>query len=294
MVQSLLDKYNYTTVPTATIVGMLVSFIVAIALPIVLLIIWKKKSGAKVSMFFLGALTFIASALIVESIVNNIIFKLTNNALTNNIWLYAVVGGIMAGLFEAVGRYIFMNCFMKGENLCKKNGIMHGIGHGGIESIILIGVAQVSNIATAVLINSGLFATTLEQSASLLSADVVEQSIAQTSALWAGDSYLFYLSGIERISAIALHISMSYLVYRAVKDKKITKLFAAIGIHALFDFTAAILSNFFGAVATEIALIAFSAVVSTIVIKAYRSEQEDEPMAAILMAAENNNNADEK
>ena len=64
----------------------------------------------------------------------------------------------------------------------------------------------------------------------------------QLSALWTTPAPLFFVSGIERISAIILHIGLSLLIYRAVKAGKCrTAAFTAVlayGIHFIVDFFA--------------------------------------------------------
>ena len=66
--------------------------------------------------------------------------------------------------------------------------------------------------------------------------------MSQLSALWTTPAPLFFVSGIERISAIILHIGLSLLIYRAVKAGKCrTAAFTAVltyGIHFIVDFFA--------------------------------------------------------
>ena len=55
----------------------------------------------------------------------------------SNIWTYGLFLGFTAGLFEEVGRYLAFILILK--NLDWKNAVAFGIGHGGIEAILLVG-----------------------------------------------------------------------------------------------------------------------------------------------------------
>jgi uncharacterized membrane protein YhfC len=49
-------------------------------------------------------------------------------------WLYAVLGALLAGLFEETGRFIAFKFLLK-KRTDRKTAISYGIGHGGFEAI---------------------------------------------------------------------------------------------------------------------------------------------------------------
>ena len=118
------------------------------------------------------------------------------------------------------------------------NAFMYGVGHGGIEAMILIGLAMLSNIVSSVMINSGAMAASL----AALDADTAAKTAASLSALWQTPSAYFFLSGLERVIAITLHISLSLLVFRAVKYGEKKYLLLAYFFHFLVD-AASVLIN---------------------------------------------------
>ena len=249
------------SVPAANIGGMIFSLLIAIGLPIALCIIVKVKMKAKMSSVFIGAATFIVFALILEQILHVIVLR--NTGIAKNIWLYALYGGLAAGLFEETGRYLAMKFVMK-KNLDKQNALMYGVGHGGIESILVVGLAQFSNIATALMINSG-------QAESLFAA-FDEATMANIAQLWQLPAYQFYISGIERIAAIFLHIGLSYLVYRAVKEQKMKFFFLALALHVLIDAVVVAASSFLPIVLIEAILLVAVAVLIYYVCRMYGKE----------------------
>ena len=60
----MLTGMEVQTVSGAAIFGMVVSLIISVGLPIALLVVWRKKSGAKISTFFIGVVTFVIAALV--------------------------------------------------------------------------------------------------------------------------------------------------------------------------------------------------------------------------------------
>ncbi|MGN0424385.1 MAG: YhfC family intramembrane metalloprotease [Acetatifactor sp.] len=260
-----MDATVVQIVPGASIAGMAVSLIISVTLPIVLLIVWRRKTKASFSSFFIGAGIFILFALILEQILHSVMLGLTGTVLRDNIWLYALYGGLAAGLFEETGRLTAMKFFMKNPD--KKNAIMYGIGHGGIEAILITGLNMISNLATSMMINAG-------QLESILAplGDEKQTLLAQLSALWTEPSWKFYMAGVERISAVMLHIVMSYLVYMAVKNKKIVWYVLSVLLHAVINAGTILLAQALPVWTVEAILLAVCAALIIAVKKQYLKE----------------------
>ena len=80
---------------------------------------------------------------------------------------------------------------------------------------------------------------------------------------------------------MALHICLSYLVYRAVKDRRILIFFLAILIHAAIDGVVVILPGVGCPTwAVEIILALMTAALAFFTVKAYRKEGETADKAA--------------
>lgn len=200
-------------VPGASIAGMVFSLIVSFALPIGLFVYAKKKLGAKAAPFFIGCSVFFVMVLMLEAAIHRIVFQLAGEALTGSVILYAVYGGLMAALFEETGRYIAMRFLVKPMDF--SNAFMYGAGHGGVEAMLLCGVASINNIVSAVMINSG----TMSAQLATLDAEKAADTAAALSALWTTPSLTFFAGGVERIIAVVLHLSLSILVFQAVRKK---------------------------------------------------------------------------
>ncbi len=255
-------------VSALAITGIIFSAVIAIGLPIVLLVLVKVKLHTRAADAGIGALTFVLFALVLEQISHSIALGLGKEALTENVWLYALYGGLAAGLFEETGRFVAMRFWMK-KNLSRESSIIYGVGHGGIEAILIAGLTCISNLITALMINSG----QIENAFSSIEDGVGKETAIQgLSVLWTTPGYLFFMAGIERITAIALHICLSYLVYRAVRYGMKKYWFLAVALHFLVDAATVLLSNSVPLAAMEAVLFVSVGILAAVVRKMYLTE----------------------
>ncbi len=256
------------TVQVASMIGMCFTLLISFGLPIGLMLYAMNKLKAKMISFWIGAATFVVFALVLEQLLHIGMINLFGEALTGNILIKAIYGGLAAGIFEEVGRFVSMKLFMK-RFLNKENAFMYGVGHGGIEAMIIVGLTTVSNLINSYMINTGL----MEKSLELFDSDIKQQTIDQLSLLWTTSPVDFYMAGVERIVAITLHISLSYIVYRAVKDGKIQLLFLSIALHAFADFVTVLVAGYAPVIVVEIVLIVIVSIIAVFVYKKFSAEQ---------------------
>ena len=259
------------TVSALSIAGMIVSFIISIVLPVCLCIYGCRKMKARLSSFFIGCGIFVVFALILEQILHAVVLTAAGTKLTDNLLLYGLYGGLAAALFEETGRFIAMKFFMKNK-LDKKNAWMYGAGHGGIEAILLIGLTYISNIATALMINSSQLDTIL----GTLDESQRTATIEALSALWTTPGYQFFLGGLERIFAITIQISLSVFVYYGVKNSKKIFIVLAVFLHFLVDFSSVILSDKIPVWGIEIVLCFMAVIIGAIAFKVYNIKETEE------------------
>ena len=229
---------EFGTVSTLSLTGMVFSFIISLGVPITLFILARKKLKASGMAFVIGGSVFVVFALFLESLLHSFVLTTTGTLLTGNIFLYGLYGGFAAALFEETGRLIAMKLYMK-RSLNKENAVMYGIGHGGIEAILLVGLTYVSNLLSALMINSG----ALQASLDLLDETTRQTTLEQIKVLWETPSWQFYMAGVERLITITLQIALSVLIYKAVTAKKRTYCFLAFGIHFAVDFVTVVITG---------------------------------------------------
>ena len=221
------------SVPTLSIALMAVAMVFAFAVPIVLLVYYKKK-GAQILPFFIGCAVFIVFALILESLVHNLVLKglPVGEKILGNTLLYALYGGLMAGLFEETGRFVAFKTVLKKRQDNDRNALMYGAGHGGVEAILMLGLGYASNLVVAAMINMGL----ADKLTAGLSGDMLSQVQGIFDTLTTTPASTYLLAIVERCVAIATHISLSVLVWFAAKKPGKLWLYPlAILLHAALD-----------------------------------------------------------
>lgn len=250
------------TVPTASIVFMAISCAIAFAIPIALLVYFRRKKGADVFPFFVGCAVMLLFALFLEAQVHSIVLSSgIGAAIRGNIWLYALYGGAIAGLFEETGRFIAFKTILKSRQGRDANALMYGAGHGGLEAAALLGLTMIANLSFSFMINTDNTAALTESlsSAELAQFDAVYQG------LLAAPSYQFLIGSVERIFAVAIQISLSVLVWFAAKKQGKGYLYPlAILIHLAVDAVAALLSGMGMPVLLTEAVVGVMAVLSVV------------------------------
>ena len=229
-------------IPAGTLAFMVLDIVLGFAVPVCLAWWMIKKYKVRLSTILIGAATFIVFALVLEALVHKIVLGGSLGATIQGKTLYyALYGGLMAGLFEETGRFLSMKFLMKKEPTTVLPGLAYGAGHGGVEMLIVFGFSMISNLVMAVMINAGQLETIVAQTPAEAQ-EQVRTAAVKLAELRAGDLLL----GLwERISALILHLSLSVLVWAAVrKGGKWLWLFpAAILLHAGVDAQAVILSK---------------------------------------------------
>ncbi|MBQ6821840.1 MAG: YhfC family intramembrane metalloprotease [Bacteroidales bacterium] len=250
-------------VPVSSLILMAVGAVLGIAVPVCLAIWLMRKYRARLSTILIGAGTFIVFALVLESIMHQLVLKSPDGpAIMGNTLLFAVYGGLAAGVFEETGRFLSMKFLLKKEPSTALPGIAYGIGHGGAEMLIIFGITMISNLVVSALINAGLsgilFAKVPEDAAAQLQAQLNQLQTVGAGTL---------LTGLwERISALVLHLGLSMLVWVAVrKGGKWLWLFpAAVALHAIVDAGVVMLQKSVGMVPLELIVSAEAVAVATI------------------------------
>lgn len=224
------------TIPALSFVTMALALLAGIAIPLTLLLVLTKKHGCKKLPFFVGCATFFLAVIVLESAVHALVLGgQRGHTLMSKPLLYALYGGLMAGLFEETGRFIAYKILHKKSD-DDKTALSYGAGHGGFEAFYLLVVSMITNLVFGIMIKTGntevLFAKADEATAAAITSTL--QTLCETKPT------LFLVSILERVGAVAFHMAASVLVWFAVKNPKRLYLYpVAIILHALLDMIAA-------------------------------------------------------
>ena len=148
-----------------SIVSIIVTLFISFILPLAFLVgyaLRHKKQGIW-SAWLLGALGFFVPQILIRFPILTALSR-TDGFLAfaqNHTLIYGFALAFTAGLFEVVGRYAVARMLKK--NLTYRRALAAGLGHGGIEAIIITGLAYISNLVFVVMLQTGGFEATLAQ-----------------------------------------------------------------------------------------------------------------------------------
>lgn len=220
---------------TQTIAALVIGAALAFIIPIAAVIIFKLKNReASLISALVGAGTFIVFALVLESLLHQVMLPIVQGS---NV-AYIIYGALAAGIFEETGRFAANKLIMK-NNYSTKNAIMMGLGHGGIEAIIALGITLIGLAGSAIMVNSQGLETTI----AFFSSENATSAEALRAQLESLTSYGFANMAVgvyERIIAMIFHVCMSVIVYIAASQKgKLWFYPLAVLLHAGLDTFAA-------------------------------------------------------
>lgn len=212
-------------VSNVSIAAMVFSLMIAFLLPIGLCIYMCKGKKASVKSFFVGGLIFFFFQGVTRIPLLQVFSKTEGyEVISSNIWILAIFLGLSAALFEEFGRLFGFKVLLK-DRLDWKNAVTFGIGHGGVEAILLVGFSNINNIIYSIMINAGSFDSTIGAALPGGMGETIKDQLINMSPA------MFLTGGIERVFAISLHIAFSLLVIQTVIKKDYKYLLYAILIH---------------------------------------------------------------
>jgi uncharacterized membrane protein YhfC len=226
----------------------LLNVLLMVAMPLALGVILARRSRVEWRTFLFGAGAFIGSQIFHLPFNSYVLSPITEGlGLPGSggglpLLLYAILFGLSAGVFEEVARYLVYRIWMR-ESRSKWDGLMLGAGHGGLESILLGGLAGFALFQAITYRNADLSA--------LVPVDQLDLARAQLEAYWAAPWYDVLLSAAERLFTLCFHLSAALLVLQAFVRRNPVWLALAIGWHAILDTVVVFALVTWGAYAAE-------------------------------------------
>ena len=221
--------------------------------PVAIFIICRRRMTLAVRNILIGALVFFVFSQVLEKALHIYLLKLnpaTAAWLTGSAILYAIYGCLAAGLFEEIGRYLGMRLLVRPTGN-PGTAVAYGIGHGGIESILIGALALGQTFVLALMLNAGTLDTALGPSVTPAVLAQLRAGLEQLSVL------PVVLGCLERLVSVLVQIGLSLIVWRAVEQRQPSWLVLAIALHAAVDFPAALFQvRWLSMVTTETILMA--------------------------------------
>lgn len=221
-------------ISNSTIAGLIIAALLCFIIPIGAIIFYKLKNReASILNAVWGALGFFVFAMVLERLLHMVMLPIVQQ----NVWAYAFYGAFAAGIFEETARFLVFKTVMK-KNTSPKDAVMYGLGHGGIESILVGSVNLITFAVIGILVNSVGVDEVLKITGAVDEATIAAAA-QQIEALARQTFGMCMVSVLERVLAMVLHLSLSLWVFRAAREKGKLWLYpAAILMHAAVDFPA--------------------------------------------------------
>ena len=225
-------------IPTLSFITCGITLFVSLVLPVLVLIVLSRKWKLNhiPSAWFLGALGFFIPQMLIRTrMLNGFAANPGFQSFAENHYiLYCLLLAFTAGAFELAGRYGIAKVLKR--DMTFRRSLAAGLGHGGIEAMILIGVTYVNNLIYMVMIRTGTFDATIAQAAA---AGVdASQLYAIQDALVSTSPWMFLLAGYERLLTMVCHAAMSLTVCWGVwKGRPGKSMIACLIFHTLLDCT---------------------------------------------------------
>lgn len=242
--------------PLTTIIVLIAVALMTLLVPLGVMLFLRRRGGTWTA-FLVGAGTFVLFAMILEPILHNLVLRSpAGAAIQGNILLYGLYGGLAAGLFEETGRLLAFRFVLK-NHPARITALSYGIGHGGIEALLLVGLTMVSNLILGLSHAAG--------------TPLPEEAAAAAEAILTVPAALFLWGGLERLSAMALHMALSVLVFASVRTGKRWLFPAAIGVHAAVNFAAVTANAHLPVAATEAVVMLLTVLAALWAARIYRA-----------------------
>ncbi len=233
---------------------LIASYVAAIAFevffPIIVGFFIHRRFGARWKFFLFGMLVFFVSQIILRIPLVQVTQSFLGNALqTSQFLLYTwfFVLAITAGLVEEIGRYLGYRFLIK-EDKTWEVGLMYGAGHGGIESMLLVGGLVLLGLINIIVISVTDYSTVTLPPDQVAAIQAARQQIAGL------DWWIPLLGAYERFITIFFQIGLSILVLQTFLRRSLSWLVLAIALHALVDFVALVAVPLIGTIWVEVVL----------------------------------------
>ena len=226
-------------VPALTVIACAVTLLISLVLPVAVLVVYacKNRRQGILSAWLLGAAGFFVTQVLIRIPILTVLQSQSwfVGFAQDHLFLYAFGLAFTAGLFELAGRFAVAKLLSR--RLDHRRSLAAGLGHGGIEAILLIGMTYVNNLIYIVMINSGYFDYLVAQTAGL-GVDISQLELIRAQLVGMAPG-MFLLAGFERLLAMTGHAAMSMLVCYGITHRKTgVCTLLCLAIHTLMDLTA--------------------------------------------------------
>lgn len=242
-----------------------------VAMPLALGVLLSRRRGLPWRLFVVGAVTFLIAQVLHlpfnARVLGPLLIRLGYASAESGLPLLvvALAFGLSAAVFEEGARYLTYRYWLRDARTWSQ-GLMFGAGHGGIEAILLGGLAAYGLIQAITYRGADLSAIVPAENLPLVQ--------AQLDAYWALPWYAALLGALERAFALCIQIGLALLVLQTFVRRSLRWLLAAMIGHTIVDALVAFGVGTWGVYITE-GLVGLCALLSLGIIRVLRDHPGD-------------------
>lgn len=198
------------------------TLIVTLGLPIAAGFWLKRKLNVSWRIITYGAMAYFVAQSLLTLLLSgvNALFGQAELTLSENPLLMIVLSVVLAAVLGVIVRWLGMK-YLKNEALDRlAPAIGVGLGYGGVETIILVGVPMLTTFVT-MMSNLNL---------DPLTSNLDPGIIAQLQELWQTPWYVPLAASFERLSALVMHLTVTVLILQVFLRRQWYFLLAAIAV----------------------------------------------------------------
>lgn len=216
-------------VPQLAIPFLIVSLLISLIVPIGFLIYFRRAYNISYKTILIGVGVWIIFTQVLEKLFHILIISTT--PILHYPILFSFYGAVAAGIFEEGGRLLAFTKILKKKQEWQ-DGVAYGIGHGGIESLLLGALSSFQTILLYRLIQNGSF--------NQIKSHFSQQVLISLHAALALPAYTYLFIGLERVFAFFMQLVLSLIVLYSIRTRKWKYFVLAILFHVVFDFAPAL------------------------------------------------------
>ncbi len=267
--------------------AMIFNILVGIGLPILLIILIRKKCRMRIGPLFVGACAYIGTNMFLQGIVDTLVYVITPLAdfFAKNDMPRAIFFGLLHGAVQLGGYYLIMHLFMK-DFQRKENSLLFGVGVRLIDSVMAYGLsAGLNQLIFAVSINS----QGIESYLAGLGTENVEEYRVELERMVQVPFIEIFGVGLVGLSLLFMTIAVSVLIFQAAKRPGKKYLLPTAGAICVLNnlfmelYSAQIIGSIVTCVLLLLALAALSGILAYFVYK--KDTDEERGKADILVDA---------
>lgn len=248
-------------ISNALVAAYIVALVMTTAVPLVILLVLGLRRRLSGFPLLTGAAGFVVAWIVQQMALGSIASAAFGSAMPEALpFWYVAASALIAAVLG--GGILLGTAFALPKNRKFKDVMSVGLGYGLAETVLIVGLNQVSNVNLLLTARQGtdaLLAKWPEMDAAALTAAFADSSVPDV-----------YLGLLERLSLTVIYLWVALMLYQGVVHRSPLRVLAGFGGYALFLLAANLLVEYAGRLAAELVMLALAAGAAVLLLRQAR------------------------